>query len=103
MNQRYVKAVLVLLILFLVFLPLYYLFSYGNPDGLQKAVSQGDGGTDQPIWQGLFGYGTNPVETFLVGVLGLVIVFLLAYGLLRVTRAWRFKDDGNPHSDSPRP
>ena len=103
MTRRYLKALAVLIVLFAIFLPLYYVFSYGKGDGLEQTVSEGGGSPGAAPWDGLLGYGENPLATFLAGILGLGLAFAGAYGLLRATRAWRSGDGGKSHPDAPRP
>ena len=103
MKRRYVKAAALLVVLFAVFLPLYYAFSYGKGDGLEQTVSEGGGASGEPGWPGLLGYGDDPAATFAAGVLGLGLAFAAAYGLLRATRAWRSRDGRASHPDPPRP
>ena len=89
MNRRYVKAVIVLIVAFAIFLPLYYVFSYGKNDGLQETIQQGGSSEGGSWWTAPFSYGANPLETFAVGVLGLAAVFLAMYGTLRLVRRSR--------------
>ncbi len=103
MNRRYLKAAALLVVLFAIFIPVYYAFSYGKGDGLEKTVSEGGGTGDESAWPGLLGYGDNPVATFAAGILGLGLALAAAYGVLRVTRAWRSGDGRKPHPDPPRP
>lgn len=85
MNRRYLKAVLILVVLFAALLPLYYAFSYGKNDGLQQTL-QDAGREEGSWWTAPFSYGANPVETFVVGLLGFVVVAALIYGVFRVVK-----------------
>ena len=86
MNRRYLKAALILVLLFAALLPLYYVFSYGKNDGLQQTLHDAGQGTGGSWWTAPFSYGANPVETFLVGLLGFVVVAAVIYGVFRVVK-----------------
>jgi hypothetical protein len=99
MNRRYLKAFLALIAVFALALPAFYYFAYGKNDGLQQTVSQG-GGNPAPVWTPPLSYGSNPWETFVLGLVGLSLVFALAFGFLRLARARRDKH-GTPPPDAP--
>ncbi len=86
MNRRHVKATLSLVLLFALFLPLFYLFSFGKNDGLQQTLEDAGGPTPTSWWTAPFSYGANPIETFLVGLLGCVVVAGAILGVLRLLR-----------------
>ncbi|OGS50237.1 MAG: hypothetical protein A3K65_08600 [Euryarchaeota archaeon RBG_16_68_12] len=92
MNRRYVKATLFLVLLFVLFLPLFYLFSFGKNDGLQQTLQDSGGPAPTSWWTAPFSYGANPVETFLVGLLGFVVVAGAILGILRILKRMGGKD-----------
>jgi len=85
-NRRYLKAALILVLLFAALLPLYYVFSYGKNDGLQQTLQDAGHGAGGSWWTAPFSYGANPAETFVVGLLGFVVVAALIYGSFRVVK-----------------
>ncbi|HEY7589062.1 MAG TPA: hypothetical protein VIB49_10020 [Thermoplasmata archaeon] len=104
MNGRYVKAVVGLVVVFAVFIPVFYFLSYGKNDGLQQAVSEGGGNPEpDPVWTSPFSYGSSPLETFLFGLLGFALIFLLVYGLVRLARVRRVKHETATPDEPHRP
>ena len=78
---------------FAVFLPLYYVFSYGMGDSLEKTIEQGNGTQGGSTYDAPFSYGGSYLESLALGVLGMILVFAVFYALLLVIRKRR-RDGG---------
>ncbi len=85
MKRKQFIALLAVIIAFAVFLPLYYLFSYGKNDALQQTVNQGNG-TTGGTYNAPLSYGGNYLESLAFGVLGIIVVFGVTYLLLLTVR-----------------
>ena len=92
MNKKHLTALAAIIIAFAAFLPLYYLFSYGKNDALEQTIDEGNATDDGSTYNAPFGYGGSYLESLLFGVVGMLLVFAVFYGLLLVIR-WRRRGD----------
>ncbi len=92
MKRKQFIALLAVIIAFAVFLPLYYLFSYGKNDALQQTVNQGNG-TTGGTYNAPLSYGGNYLESLAFGVIGIIVVFGVTYLLLLTVRRRKRRGD----------
>jgi len=85
MRRTHITALVVVVIVFAVLLPLYYLFSYGKNDALEQTIEQGNATTDEG-YNAPLSYGENYWESLAFGVIGIVVVFAASYLMLLVVR-----------------
>jgi len=92
MNRRYLKALAAIIVLFAVFLPLYYTFSYGRDDALGRTIQEGNasGGSTH---NAPFSYGGSFLESLAFGMIGMVVVFLVFYGVFLAVRRRSKRDE----------
>jgi len=79
MRRDVLLAMIVIVVAFALLLPLYYVFSYGKNDALEHTVQQGNQTAGNGGYNAPFSYGGNYLESLVLGILGMVIVFALAY------------------------
>ena len=78
---------------FAILLSLYYVFSHGMGDSLDKTIEQGNGTQGGSTYNPPFSYGGSYLESLALGTLGMVLVFAVFYSLLLVMRRRR-RDGG---------
>jgi len=78
--NRYFLAVGGIVVLFAVGLELFFLFSAGYGDGLEKTMERAGAEESPPIYEAPLGYGNNYATAFLAGLCGFSLLFLVAYG-----------------------
>ena len=71
---------------FAVFLPMYYVLSYGKSDGLESTLQQGSNSGTDGTYNAPLSYGENLVESLVYGIIGIVVVFAVFYALLLAVR-----------------
>jgi len=76
-------------VVFAILLPLYYVFSYGENDSLERTIEQGNNAQGGSTYNAPFSYGGSYLESLVFGILGMVLVFVVFYALLLVMRKRR--------------
>ncbi len=92
MKRNHVIALLAVIVVFAVFLPLYYLFSYGKNDALEQTIDEGNG-TTGGTYNAPLSYGGNYLESLAFGVIGIIAVFGVTYLLLLAVRRRKRRGD----------
>ncbi len=86
MRRETLKQLLVVIVIFAIFLPLYYLFSYGSGDGLESTLEHGNATGTDDSYNAPLSYGENFLESLVLGIIGIIIVFVVFYALFLVVR-----------------
>jgi ABC-type Fe3+ transport system permease subunit len=80
-------------VVFAILLPLYYVFSYGKNDSLERTIEQANGNQGGSTYTAPFSYGGNFLESLIFGILGMILVFAVFYALFLVMRKRRMRDE----------
>jgi ABC-type Fe3+ transport system permease subunit len=80
-------------VVFAILLPLYYVFSYGRNDSLERTIEQGNGAHGNSTYNAPFSYGGSYLGSLAFGILGMVLVFVVFYALLLVMRKRRMRGE----------
>ena len=78
------RAALAILLVFALALPLYLIYASDGRDGLEQTMATAGTGSDQPFLEAPFSYGEGFFAMFFAGVLGFLLVALLAIGVMRL-------------------
>ncbi len=93
MNRQHLIALVVIVVAFAAFLPLYYLFSYGKNDALQQTINEGNATNDGSTYNAPFGYGGSFLESLIFGIVGMLLVLAVFYGFTLIARRRRRGDE----------
>lgn len=96
--NRYVKAVLGIVVLFAIGLVLYFMFSAAYGDGLEKTMEESGIQEHRPVYTAPFAYGDDYLAALVAGLIGAGITFGIVYGYLRVVRRKRSEMERNETS-----
>jgi len=86
---RYIAALVGIIILFAIGLELFFLFSAGYGDGLEKTLEKAGVEEGGPFFRAPLDYGDDYASAFLAGIVGFTLLFILAYALGRFVIARR--------------
>lgn len=93
--NRYVKAVLGIVVLFAIGLMFYFMFSATSGDGLEKTMEESGIREHGPVYTAPFAYGDDYFAALVAGLIGAGITFGIVYGYLRVVRMKRSEAESN--------
>jgi hypothetical protein len=86
MEKKYLKVVIGMVVLFALGLVLFYMFSAGLGDGLEKTMENNGVQEQPPVYNAPLSYGEDYMTTLLMGLIGFGATFAVIYGLLRVAK-----------------
>jgi cobalt/nickel transport system permease protein len=81
-----VRAVIAILIVFALALPLYFLYSSQGKDGLEKVMQHAGTAGGKPLISSPFEYGQNYFSALFAGILGFLVVALVATVIIKLVR-----------------
>lgn len=84
MSSKVALASLSILLVFALALPLYFLYSSEGEDGLERTMSDAGVGEQEQLLSAPFSYGEEYFAALFAGLLGFLVVALLALGLMKV-------------------
>lgn len=90
LKERYLKAVMVIILVFCVGLVLFFIFSEPYGDGLENTMESADVEEGEPTYNAPLDYGDNYFSALLMGLLGFIIVL---FCVLFLTKFLRKKDE----------
>ena len=93
--NRYLKAVLGIVVLFAIGLVFYFMFSATYGDGLEKTMEESGIQEHVPVYTAPFAYGDDYFAALVAGLIGGGITFGIVYGYLRVARRKRSEAESN--------
>lgn len=85
-EKKYMKAIIVILVLFSIGLIFYFIFSADYGDGLEKTMENAGVEEGKPAYKAPFSYGDNYPFTFLMGCVGFFLVLCCVYLYGKVVR-----------------
>jgi ABC-type Fe3+ transport system permease subunit len=80
-------------VVFAILLPLYYVFSYGKNDSLERTIEGGKNNQGGSTYNAPFSYGGSYLESLVFGILGMVLVFAVFYTVFLVMRKRRMRGE----------
>ncbi|MFQ6107030.1 MAG: cobalt transporter [Thermoplasmata archaeon] len=86
MKIPYLKAFAALLVILVVGLALFVIFSSSLADGLEKTMELGDVEEEEPFYHAPLDYGSDYFSAFMAGLIGLAFALLLTIGVAMVVR-----------------
>jgi cobalt/nickel transport system permease protein len=81
---RIVVASVSVLMVFALALPLFFLYAYESPDGLERTMTDAGVSEPAPILSGALDYGDTYLAAIIAGVVGFLVIVLLLLGLSRL-------------------
>lgn len=85
------KASFAVLFVFALVVPLYFLYASQGADGLEQTIAEAGIEEGDQVLAAPFGYGETYFSMFFAGLLGFVVVALLALSILRIFRRTQTK------------
>ncbi|WP_193383867.1 PDGLE domain-containing protein [Pyrococcus sp. NA2] len=79
------KQVIKGLIIIAIFLALFLPLASSNPDGLETTMEK-LGLKEKPMYQAPLDYGETWLQSTAMGIVGIMITFMVAYGISRVVK-----------------
>lgn len=76
-----VKGLIIIIILLAIALP----FASNNPDGLEATMEK-VGLEEHPVYEAPLDYGETWGQSVVMGIIGIVLVFGLSYGLAKLVK-----------------
>jgi cobalt/nickel transport protein len=76
-----IKGLIVIIVLLAIALP----FASENPDGLEATMEK-VGLEENPIYEAPLDYGETWGQSLVMGVIGIILVFGVSYGLAKLTK-----------------
>jgi cobalt/nickel transport protein len=89
MEKRYLKAFLVIIILFAIGLVGYFAFSAMYGDGLEKTMQDGGISEGTPVYNAPLSYGDGYGGALFAGIIGFALVFGALFLYLKISKARR--------------
>jgi cobalt/nickel transport system permease protein len=83
-SSKLALASLSILLVFALALPLYFLYSSEGEDGLERTMSDAGVGEQEQLLSAPFSYGDEYFAALFAGLLGFLVVALLALGLMKI-------------------
>jgi uncharacterized membrane protein YfcA len=96
--NRYLKAVLGIVVLFAIGLVFYFMFSAAYGDGLERTMEESGTEEQGPFYTAPFDYGDDYLAALVAGLIGAGITFGIVYAYLRVVRRKRSEMEENETS-----
>jgi len=85
LERRYAKAIIGIVAIFAVGLVLFFIFSAGYGDGLERTMEEAGAEEQDPVYSAPLDYGEDWPTAFLAGIVGFAVVFVVVIAYLKIS------------------
>jgi cobalt/nickel transport protein len=94
LETRYAKGIIGIVAIFAVGLVLFFIFSAGYGDGLERTIEEAGVEEQDPVYSAPLDYGEDWPTAFLAGIVGFTVVFVVVIAYLKVSNRRKSETEG---------